>query len=111
MKQQTQKHKSQTTRLSFIFSYGYSLIELMLVLAIIAVLLVLATRYYSTASSTQKVNAAADMLQVVINASEDVIGFIYPIHCGGLPIVVNEFISKLKNSFSIRCGPSSMVLG
>ena len=31
-----------------------------------------------------------------IEAREDVIGFIYPIHCGGLPIVVNEFISKLK---------------
>ena len=31
-----------------------------------------------------------------INFSEDVIGFIYPIHCGGLPIVVNEFISKIK---------------
>ena len=31
-----------------------------------------------------------------IDVSEDVIGFIYPIHCGGLPIVVNEFISKLK---------------
>lgn len=30
------------------------------------------------------------------NVSENVIGFIYPIHCGGLPIVVNEFISKLK---------------
>ena len=30
------------------------------------------------------------------NISEDVIGFVYPIHCGGLPIVVNEFISKLK---------------
>jgi len=31
-----------------------------------------------------------------IEARQDVIGFIYPIHCGGLPIVVNEFISKLK---------------
>ena len=31
-----------------------------------------------------------------IKANEDVIGFIYPIHCGGLPIVVNEFISKLR---------------
>ncbi|OOM71637.1 ferredoxin [Clostridium puniceum] len=30
------------------------------------------------------------------NVSEDIIGFIYPIHCGGLPIVVNEFISKIK---------------
>ncbi|NMF03377.1 EFR1 family ferrodoxin [Clostridium beijerinckii] len=27
---------------------------------------------------------------------EDIIGFVYPIHCSGLPIVVNEFISKLK---------------
>jgi NAD-dependent dihydropyrimidine dehydrogenase PreA subunit len=31
-----------------------------------------------------------------IEISEEMIGFIYPIHCGGLPIVVNEFISKLK---------------
>lgn len=31
-----------------------------------------------------------------IEVREDLIGFIYPIHCGGLPIVVNEFISKLK---------------
>ncbi len=31
-----------------------------------------------------------------IEVSGDVIGFIYPIHCGGVPIVVNEFISKLK---------------
>lgn len=28
--------------------------------------------------------------------TDEVIGFIYPIHCGGLPIVVNEFISKVK---------------
>jgi len=50
---------------------GYSLIELMLALAIVSVLLVIATRYYSTTSSAQKVNSAANMLQVVINASED----------------------------------------
>ena len=31
-----------------------------------------------------------------IEVREDLIGFIYPIHCGGLPIVVNEFISKLN---------------
>jgi ferredoxin len=31
-----------------------------------------------------------------LDINEDMIGFIYPIHCGGLPIVVNEFISKLK---------------
>ena len=28
--------------------------------------------------------------------TDDIIGFVYPIHCGGLPIVVNEFISKVK---------------
>lgn len=27
---------------------------------------------------------------------EDIIGFVYPIHCSGLPIVVGNFISKLK---------------
>ena len=31
-----------------------------------------------------------------IEVNGDVIGFIYPIHCGGVPIVVNEFISKLE---------------
>jgi len=31
-----------------------------------------------------------------IEISEEMIGFIYPIHCGGLPIVVNDFISRLK---------------
>ena len=41
------------------------------------------------------------------NISEEVIGFVYPIHCGGLPIVVNEFISKLKiknNSYIFAIG-------
>lgn len=28
--------------------------------------------------------------------ADEAIGFIYPIHCGGLPIVVNEFISRVK---------------
>lgn len=28
--------------------------------------------------------------------TEDVIGFIYPVHYAGIPIVVNEFISKLR---------------
>lgn len=51
--------------------YGYTLIELMLVLAIIGSILVMSTRYYQTASSAQKVNTAADMIQNVINASED----------------------------------------
>jgi len=51
---------------------GIGLLELMLALAVISVLLVAATRYFSSTSSSQKVNAAAEMLQVAINASEDV---------------------------------------
>ena len=30
------------------------------------------------------------------NIDDDVIGLVYPIHCGSLPIVVEDFISKLK---------------
>jgi len=50
---------------------GIGLLELMLALAIISVLLVAATRYFSSTNSSQKVNAAANILQAVINASED----------------------------------------
>lgn len=40
-------------------------------------------------------------------SGEDIIGFIYPIHCGGLPIVVNDFISKINisaNSYLFAIG-------
>ena len=50
---------------------GIGLLELMLALAIISVLLVAATRYFSSTDSSRKVNAAADMLQASINAGED----------------------------------------
>jgi len=50
---------------------GIGLLELMLALSIIAVLLVAATRYFKSTDSSRKVNAAVDILQVVINASED----------------------------------------
>lgn len=62
-------HKPKTTKH---LNFGYSLIELMLALAIIAIMLVVATRYYSTTSSSQKVNAGVNMLQAVINAGEDI---------------------------------------
>lgn len=51
---------------------GIGLLELMLALAIISVLLVAATRYFASTDSSRKVNDAANMLQAVINASEDV---------------------------------------
>jgi ferredoxin len=31
-----------------------------------------------------------------IEVNDGVIGFVYPIHCGGLPIIVSKFISKLR---------------
>lgn len=31
-----------------------------------------------------------------LSYTDEIIGFVYPIHCGGLPIVVDEFISKVK---------------
>lgn len=50
---------------------GIGLLELMLALAIISVLLVAATRYFSSADSSRKVNDAANILQAVISAGED----------------------------------------
>lgn len=50
---------------------GIGLLELMLALAIISVLLVAATRYFASTDSSRKVNDAVNMLQAVINASED----------------------------------------
>lgn len=51
---------------------GIGLLELMLALAIISVLLVAATRYFSSTDSSRKVNDAVSMLQAVITASEDI---------------------------------------
>ena len=44
---------------------GIGLLELMLSLAIIAVLLIMATRYYSSASESQKIQAGVDMVNAV----------------------------------------------
>lgn len=48
--------------------FGIGLLELMLSLAIIALLLVTATRYFSNVNTSRKVNEAVRMLQVVIGA-------------------------------------------
>lgn len=45
---------------------GIGLLELMLALAIIAVLLIMATRYYQSTSQSQKVNQAASDVQAII---------------------------------------------
>jgi type II secretory pathway pseudopilin PulG len=47
---------------------GIGLLELMLALAIIAVLLIMATRYYQSTSQAQKVNQAAQDIQAIIAA-------------------------------------------
>lgn len=46
-------------------SLGIGLLELMLSLAIIAVLLIMATRYYSSASNSQKITAATGMINAI----------------------------------------------
>lgn len=51
---------------------GIGLLELMLSLAIIAILLILATRYYQSTSQSQKVNQAAGDIQALIAAVANV---------------------------------------
>lgn len=48
---------------------GIGLLELMLALAIIAVLLIMATRYYQSTSQAQKVNQAASDIQAILAAT------------------------------------------
>jgi type II secretory pathway pseudopilin PulG len=47
---------------------GIGLLELMLSLAIIAILLIMATRYYQSASNNQNINQAVDMFNAVKSA-------------------------------------------
>ncbi len=51
-------------------SRGISLIELLLSLAIIAILLVMATRFYESTRSSQQVNDATNVLQHLMAASD-----------------------------------------
>lgn len=48
---------------------GIGLLELMLSLAIIAILLIMATRYYQSTSQSQKVNQAAGDIQAILAAA------------------------------------------
>lgn len=50
---------------------GIGLLELMLALAIIAVLLIMATRYYSTAHQNQQMSSAVDMYTAVAGATKN----------------------------------------
>lgn len=50
---------------------GIGLLELMLSLAIIAILLIMATRYYQSASSSQKVSQAVDMFAALKSAAQN----------------------------------------
>lgn len=58
-------------RLSFKKQLGIGLLELMLSLAIISVLLVMATRYYSSARQAQQVNDAISLTEAIIAGSEN----------------------------------------
>jgi type II secretory pathway pseudopilin PulG len=50
---------------------GIGLLELMLSLAIIAILLIMATRYYQSASNSQKVSQAVDMFAAMKGAAQN----------------------------------------
>jgi Tfp pilus assembly protein PilE len=52
-------------------TFGIGLLELMLALAIIAILLVMATRYFETTRGAQQINQALQMLQTTMTASDN----------------------------------------
>lgn len=52
-------------------SKGIGLLELMLSLAIIAILLIMATRYYQSASDSQKISQAVDMFAALKGAAKN----------------------------------------
>lgn len=58
---------------SFTSMLGVTLLEIMLVLAVAALMIVLGTRFYQSASTTNKVNAAMGIVQGIVSASESVI--------------------------------------
>ena len=51
--------------------FGISLLEVMLSLAIIAIILVMATRYFTIAMRSEKTNEAVKVLQTMMKASDD----------------------------------------
>jgi type II secretory pathway pseudopilin PulG len=53
---------------------GVTLLEIMLVLAIAAMVIVMSIRYYQSASNNQKINAALNVITSVVAASESVFG-------------------------------------
>lgn len=59
----------KTTR--FFKQAGIGLLELMLSLAIIAILLIMATRYYQSANTTQSINSAVEMVNAVKSATKN----------------------------------------
>ncbi|MFN7097281.1 MAG: Tfp pilus assembly protein FimT/FimU [Gammaproteobacteria bacterium] len=65
---------------------GIGLLELMLSLAIIAILLIMATRYYQSASSGQKISEATDMYAAVKSA-------------------VNNYFNNTNNTFPTGSNP------
>lgn len=61
----------------------------------------------NTFENCELVSMSKALKEGKFEVNEDIIGFVYPIHCSGLPIVVNEFISKLqidKDSYIFAVG-------
>lgn len=58
--------------------------------------LYVAKKIKSKISNCQLISIPKALKEENFNIKDEVIGLIYPIHCGSLPIVVEDFISKLK---------------
>jgi type II secretory pathway pseudopilin PulG len=72
---------------------GIGLLELMLALAIIAILIVMATRYFSKASDNQKINLALQEVTEIENAAIQV-------HQAGDPISWENVAPKLTGTLN-----------
>lgn len=55
-----------------------------------------AKKFKDNIEDCELISIPKDLKNKDFNVEDSVIGFVYPIHCGSLPIVVEDFISKLN---------------
>lgn len=84
MKKQAMKKQS-----IYLLNKGIGLLELMLSLAIIAILLIMATRYYQSASNSQRVSQALDMFSAIKGAAKTYYTSVSP---NALPTTIGELV-------------------
>ncbi|MCD6039799.1 MAG: hypothetical protein K0S27_1199 [Gammaproteobacteria bacterium] len=81
------KHKEKTVMKKFLKSMvGVTLLEIMLVLAIAAMVILMSIRYYQSASNNQKINSALNVITAIVSAGES---YLTTAPSGGLSAVAN----------------------